>query len=293
MRLGEPHVAGLRGKKVVLVLDDEPGVRYDLSHWLSLKEFTVHTAAAVEDAKRIIESGPVDFAIVDLKVDFRSEIGGAEILHYLKLKQPQAQTLVLSAHDVVGEVDVAIKGMYDKYISKGGQDNYIRTVLATLDALVLEQRHRSCFVIMPFSKTKTCRAEEWTEIYENIIKPAVEGSGFDYRCRRSDALAGNIIEDVLDHLNRAELVIADLTDRNPNVFYELGVRHALRRGTVLITQRIAHVPFDLRPYAIQEYRWRTEPERIEFNRRMRAVLEELEVSPDRGLSPVLKFLGKD
>jgi CheY-like chemotaxis protein len=278
-------------KKVVLVLDDEPGVRQDLSHWLSLMDFTVHTASNVDEAKHIINSDHVDFAIVDLKIDFRYEMGGAEILHFLKRNQPQAIAIVLSAHDFT-EIKFAVQDVYDDFISKGGQENYIRAVISKIKALSVAPPKRQCFVIMPFSKTKSCRSEDYSEIFNNIIKPAVEGAGFNYECRRSDGLAGNIIEDILDHLNRADLVIADLTDRNPNVFYELGVRHALRRHTILIAQKIAHVPFDLRPYAIQEYRWKTQLEKDELAQRLRHVIQELEVNPARGASPVLKYLGK-
>ncbi len=279
-------------KKVVLVIDDEPGVRQDLSQWLSSKDLTVYTASATEEAKRIIDSNHVDFAIVDLKIDFRSEVGGAKVLHYLKRNQPQASAIILSAHDITGEIKEAVEGVYDGFVSKGGQENYIRAVIATIESLSLDPPKRQCFVIMPFSKTKSCRAEDWKEIFENAIKPAVEGAGLNFECKRSDSLAGNIIEDIIDHLNRAELVIADLTDRNPNVFYELGVRHALRRGTILISQKIAHVPFDLQPYAIQEYRWKTKEEKEELARRIREVMAELEVKPERGASPVLKYLGK-
>jgi len=279
-------------KKVVIVIDDEPGVRQDLSLWLSLMDFKVHTASDFDQAKHIINSDHIDFAIVDLKIDFRSEVGGAEILHYIKRNQPQVISIILSAHDLTDEIKLAVQDVYDGFISKGGEENYIRTVASKIKALCDDPPKRQCFVIMPFSKTKSCRSEDWTEIYSYIIKPAVEGAGFNYECRRSDALAGNIIEDILDHLNRADLVIADLTDRNPNVFYELGVRHALRRGTILITQKITHVPFDLRPYAIQEYRWKTRREKDEFSDRLRLVIQEIEVNPSRGASPVLKYLGK-
>jgi CheY-like chemotaxis protein len=279
-------------KKVVLIFDDERGVRQDLSRWLGLMDFEVHIASTVSEAQHIINSDHVDFAIIDLKVDFRSEMGGADILHYLKRNQPQARAIILSAHDLTDQIELAVEGVYDDYVSKGGEENYIRAVIFKIKELSVTPPKRLCFVIMPFSRTRSCRSEDWTEIFVNAIKPAVEGAGFSYECRRSDGLAGNIIEDILDQLNRADLVIADLTDRNPNVFYELGVRHALRRGTVLIAQNRAHVPFDLRPYAIQEYRWKTKAEKDELTTRLREVICELEVNPQRGASPVLKYLGK-
>jgi CheY-like chemotaxis protein len=279
-------------RKVVLVLDDEPGVRHDLAHWLSLLDFTVHTASAIDDAKKIISAEHVDFAVVDLKVDFRTEIGGSEVLHYLRRNQPQAKAIILSAHDFTQRIREEVEGVYDGFVSKGGQENYIRSVITKIKELSRGVPKRQCFVIMPFSETATCREEDWTEIFVNVIKPAVEDSGHNFECNRAACVSGNIIEDILDNLNRADLVIADLTDRNANVFYELGVRHALRRGTILITQKIGDVPFDLLPYAIQEYRWKTKAEKDETALRLREVITELELNPEIGASPVLKYLGR-
>lgn len=55
------------------------------------------------------------------------------------------------------------------------------------------------------------------------------------------------MSDVLSTLWEAEIVIADLTGRNPNVFHEVGLAHALPRKTVLLTQHADDVPFDLQP----------------------------------------------
>ena len=80
---------------------------------------------------------------------------------------------------------------------------------------------RNCFVIMPFSTTESCTEDEWTQIFEQVLKPAVESVGLDYICRRSVATRGNIVGAIVRDLNDSHVVIADLTDRNPNVFYEL------------------------------------------------------------------------
>lgn len=87
---------------------------------------------------------------------------------------------------------------------------------------------------MPFSKTKSCSEEEWTSIFENLLKPAVETAGLDYVCRRSEATRGNIIGAIVQDLYGSYVVIADLTDRNANVFYELGVRHALQNRSIIL-----------------------------------------------------------
>ena len=104
------------------------------------------------------------------------------------------------------------------------------------------------------------------------------------------ARTGNIIEDILDNLNRADLVIADLTDKNPNVFYELGVRHALRHATILISQRLEDIPFDLRPLAIHVYDWKTKEGRREFRLRIKELLSAIDAGADDCVSPVRKYL---
>ena len=104
----------------------------------------------------------------------------------------------------------------------------------------------TCFMIMPFDEGRK-------KIYDEAIKPAVEASG--YQCFRADELShpGNIIRDIVVGLSQADLVIADLTDANPNVFYELGVAHSLGTPCVLLTQKIAVLPFDLASYRVIRY----------------------------------------
>lgn len=95
------------------------------------------------------------------------------------------------------------------------------------------------FVLMPF-------AEEFRPIYIEIIKPIVEGFGLT--CIRADDLYGSktIIEDVWKLINEAKIIIADVTGKNANVFYEIGLAHAVGKEVIIISQTIEDVPFDLR-----------------------------------------------
>ena len=148
---------------------------------------------------------------------------------------------------------------------------------------------KKCFVIMPFSKTKSCSEKKWTEIFEYIIKPAVEQRGLGYECERSVPERENIIKGILEALNKANVVIADLTDDNPNVFYELGVRHALTNRTILIAQGEEHIPFDLRPYPVAFYG--ESPAKIaEFKTEIKKKLQDIETNPERADNPVADFL---
>jgi hypothetical protein len=80
----------------------------------------------------------------------------------------------------------------------------------------VEQQPGKCFVMMPF-------APKFDQVYETI-RQAIEGPELSLRCCRADELqgGGHIIEGIFKEMAEAEIVIADLTDRNPNVFYELG-----------------------------------------------------------------------
>ena len=58
----------------------------------------------------------------------------------------------------------------------------------------------------------------------------------------------NILNDIVKSIRSSELIVADLTDPNPNVYYELGLAHAMRKRVVLMTQDLGSMPFDLRSY---------------------------------------------
>ncbi len=148
---------------------------------------------------------------------------------------------------------------------------------------------KKCFVIMPFSTTKSCTENKWTEIFEYIIKPAIEESGLGYECERSVAGRENIVKGILDALNKANVVIADLTDNNPNVFYELGVRHTLTNRTILIAQGEEHIPFDLKPYPVAFYS-ESPAKIVEFKKDIKKKLEDIEKNPERSDNPVGDFL---
>jgi response regulator RpfG family c-di-GMP phosphodiesterase len=276
--------------QVVLLLDDEESIRRDLGGRLRSQGYNVHTANSAEDARKIILSEKIDCAIVDLKIDWHSEFSGAAVVNFLKRNRPKARAVVLSAYALDDRIRANFEVEIDGYVEKGGTENYITSVLSKLNNLSKIAAPKKCFVVMPFSTTATCTEQEWAEIFGKLIKPAVERSGHGYLCERSAAHMGNIIEDVLDSLNRADIVIADMTDRNPNVFYELGVRHALRNSTILIAQNLADIPFDLRPYATHEYRWRLEADRKLFLKRIREIIDLIETEPDKAVSPVRRYL---
>ena len=113
---------------------------------------------------------------------------------------------------------------------------------------------KKCFVIMPFGQRGTEEHRRNKKIYDLMIKPVVEECG--YESIRSDELQypGNITKDIIELLHKSDLVVADLSDKNANVFYELGVRHTLFRcGTIPIIHEGEQPPFDLFNYRVIYY----------------------------------------
>ena len=129
---------------------------------------------------------------------------------------------------------------------------------------------------MPFSSTASCSGEHWTWIFENLFKPAVEEGNLDLECRRSAPTRGSLISGIVNDLRTAHVVIADLTDRNANVFYEMGVRHSLSNRSIMVAQRSGDIPSDLRGYAYHIYDWRNEERLSEFKAKMQNLLVEVD-----------------
>ena len=96
-----------------------------------------------------------------------------------------------------------------------------------------------CFVLMPFT-------DKLQPIYEDHIRPIIQKAGL--RCERADDIRGTslITHDIWEYINRARFLVAELTDKNANVFYELGLAHALSKEVILLTQSMDSVPFDLK-----------------------------------------------
>src|SRR5499425_1412546 len=104
------------------------------------------------------------------------------------------------------------------------------------------------FVAMPFGTKQNSAKQDidFNRIYEEYIRPALEGAGFEVFRADEEQRAGNIRTDMFQELLMADLVVADLTINNPNVWYELGVRHALRsRGVILINGGTPTPAFDI------------------------------------------------
>ncbi len=118
-------------------------------------------------------------------------------------------------------------------------------VVPSMGVMPMGQERNSCFVIMPFSETTPAHTKEyWTAHFERFLKPLIEQNS-NLEARRSKPLRGDMLRQIIIDLVTSPMVVADLTDGNTNVYWELGVRQSFRHGTVTIAQHGTRLPFDL------------------------------------------------
>lgn len=110
----------------------------------------------------------------------------------------------------------------------------------------LPEPEDTCFVIMPIREEGTDEWEKFKGVYDDIIAPAVSEADIGLTPLRADEIEkpGSITEDIIRYCVKSKVVIADLTDKNPNVLYELGVRHARSNRTILMASKKEELPFD-------------------------------------------------
>ena len=105
---------------------------------------------------------------------------------------------------------------------------------------------QTCFVIMPFGGF-------FDSYYREIYHPAISAAGL--KPVRGDDIfsSGSIVEQIWQSTQDADILLADMTGRNPNVFYELGLAHAISKPVILISDNVEDIPFDIRSLRVIKY----------------------------------------
>lgn len=148
--------------------------------------------------------------------------------------------------DLCGEILLSSNREYlpetRKMLGKSGRGEVDLTALGVkpkFKKLRFQQKTDHIFYLCPF-------CEPFNSIYADHVKPVAVRKGFTIE--RADEIYGTqpIIEDIWEAINSAEVIIADVTGRNPNVMYEIGMAHTVGKPVVLMTQSMDDVPFDLK-----------------------------------------------
>jgi hypothetical protein len=123
------------------------------------------------------------------------------------------------------------------------------------------------FVLMPF----------WAElqaVYEDHIKRVASDLGLTVGRADDFFTVKDVVDEIWAAITKARVVIADCTDRNPNVFYEIGIAHTIGKPVILVTQDAADVPFDLRHRRYIEYQF-TPRGMADFEKKLKRTITEV------------------
>lgn len=141
----------------------------------------------------------------------------------------------------------------------------------------------NCFVIMPISDPDGYETGHFQHVYDDLISPACDNAGYN-AVRANDVLQTNLIHlDVLKRLLETPMAICDLSTRNPNVLFELGLRQAFDKPVVLVQEKDTPQIFDIAPLRYTEYR----KERVyhEVLEDQKAIAEALKATADAANAP--------
>lgn len=117
----------------------------------------------------------------------------------------------------------------------------------------VEKEKPVCFVIMPISDVHGYEPGHFGRVYEHVLKPAIVAAGY-LPIRADDTIKTDyIVVGIIQKIVESEMVICDFSARNPNVMYELGIRHAFNKPVALIKDRRTDKVFDIQGLRYVEY----------------------------------------
>jgi len=138
-----------------------------------------------------------------------------------------------------------------------------------------------CFVLMPFGRKMDAagRVINFDSVYQKIIAPAVAEAGLEPVRADEEKIGGTIHKPMFERLMLCHYAVADITGANPNVFYELGIRHALRpRSTVIIFVEGTVLPFDIALVRGISYRTDGAGEPVDIQTPIKAMADQLKAA---------------
>ncbi|WP_461884500.1 nucleoside 2-deoxyribosyltransferase [Fusicatenibacter sp.] len=177
--------------------------------------------------------------------------GGSHTVSEMKDYLAQKNMKDYSEGQFAGSVNNLLKNKRIEKIDRG-----IYRIAGTEIVLPKERNGVSmkrCFVVSPIGDTGTDIRKKADQLYQHIIKPVCEKCGFVTQRIDEFNASGSITQEILDALNDYELVIADLTGHNPNVFFEIGYRAKSQKPIIHLKRKDEIIPFDVPAIHTFEY----------------------------------------
>ncbi|MBS0859915.1 hypothetical protein [Providencia rettgeri] len=159
---------------------------------------------------------------------------------------------------------------------------------------VLEQqevKEKTCFVIMPISDHPDYDDGHFKRVYDHIISPACKKAGYK-PVIATDSKASNLIMfNILKNIVECDMAICDLSTKNANVFYELGLRQAFNKKTILITDGKEREPFDITGFRYVKYSPSLRIDTVERNvNDIADMLKETELADENDINSITSLL---
>ena len=231
--------------KSVLIVDDQVNWR-GLLHELLENEFDVTVAENYAEALEIISrrADPFHVVVTDMRLEDKQpgNEDGVKLIEYLHTKGNETKTVLLTGYPTIATARKILKQLEaHDYLEKRPSDgsdfdpaNFQKTVREAAAAAEAD-RNKLVFVLMPFD-------EKYKDFYENEIKTTIAAKNLI--CRRVDDffLSSHIMADIVRCIKEAKFILADFSGRNPNVFFEVGISHAMGKNVLLLTQELEDVP---------------------------------------------------
>lgn len=154
-----------------------------------------------------------------------------------------------------------------------------------------KNQKKKCFVIMPISDQDGYEKGHFTRVYNHIIKPACIKAGFEPIRADDESKTNYIILDILRKIIDAEIVLCDLSSKNANVLYELGIRQAFNKKAILIKDNKTGRIFDIQGLRTIEYDENLRIDEVEKSiNQISKTLSETENSSDDDINSLIQML---
>lgn len=154
----------------------------------------------------------------------------------------------------------------------------------------MSEKKNQVFIIMPFSKTTDEHTEDYWYRQFEFLKGRIEEIP-NINVHRSEALRGDILREIIRDLIDCKIVLADLTDLNPNVYWELGVRQSFKHGTITIAETKQSIPFDMGMKSILRYYPKNSLKNEEFIKKLKKAIKDCIENPEEPDSHILETIG--
>lgn len=128
---------------------------------------------------------------------------------------------------------------------------------------------KKCFIVCPIGHEGSDTRKRSDTLLNYILKPVCEECGFKVTRVDEENTGDSITKKIIDHLMHDDLVIADLSEQNPNAFYELGYRTALGKPTIQIKSKNEPLPFDVSSIQTFDYDVTDLPDVEKFKERIK------------------------